>query len=797
MAAPGAPAPSTSPAPSAWARLQGGLRRVPPSAWACLFAVLLCLPRLGSFGFWDPWELKIAEQARDVARSGHLLDPTVDGRYPGGRVLNMALSAAGIAVFGPSELGARLPLALAAVLALLAVYWAGTSLLRPRAALLATVALGTMPLFIFEARQLTSDAPLVAALALALGGLGRYAWPPDGRRRSRDLLIGLVGMALGELAGGAMIGVLLPALAIAGAVLVGFGLVGGAEAGDGTAPLDAPGVGPDLPTGRALGRSLRSTPRGTALLVAGVAVTLGLLALALKQPVAGKFSLWLGGVPRSNPPAHTFDALVRQLGFGLFPWSAVALFALARPLTRLDGPGGELPGATAPGTNPRLAFVELYLLLFAGFGFAISSYLHDVLGDGRYVALPAIALALGAFLDEAYEGLSPEPVAGLLMATGTMLIARDLFLGPEELVSVHVGEKVKWPAKIQIDDVVMTVGALTAAGIYALLAFRPRVLGRIAEDVRDAAPKTVKPYRQVLAKLVDDAGRWSLQIVVAIAILFAFYLAQVLVPKLSTHLSFKPVLESYAKFARAGDKIGKYRIDGKASTFYSKQTLVELPNQPAVVQFLAERGRVFAMVNADELAALDAALKQAKVPYYVVDASSSRFLLLTNRLEGSERDENPLRQNVWTPPPDNPGATPPWQTRVPVAATFGDAIELIGADFPATVRRPGKIPLDLVFRVKTRPPGSYKIFLHFDGPAAPRVIGDHDPVNHTFGTSFWLPGEYVRDHYETDIPLMTTPAGTYTVFMGFWPGGEGKRLKVTAGPNDGNDRVRLGTIEIK
>ena len=33
--------------------------------------------------------------------------------------------------------------------------------------------------------------------------------------------------------------------------------------------------------------------------------------------------------------------------------------------------------------------------------------------------------------------------------------------------------------------------------------------------------------------------------------------------------------------------------------------------------------------------------------------------------------------------------------------------------------------------------------------------------------------------------------------MGFWPGGEGKRLKVTGGNNDGSDRVRLGTIEIK
>ena len=50
---------------------------------------------------------------------------------------------------------------------------------------------------------------------------------------------------------------------------------------------------------------------------------------------------------------------------------------------------------------------------------------------------------------------------------------------------------------------------------------------------------------------------------------------------------------------------------------------------------------------------------------------------------------------------------------------------------------------------------------------------------------------------QVDVPLMTTPAGNYTVLVGFWPGGEGKRLKVTQGNHDGADRIRLGTIEIK
>ena len=279
---------------------------------------------------------------------------------------------------------------------------------------------------------------------------------------------------------------------------------------------------------------------------------------------------------------------------------------------------------------------------------------------------------------------------------------------------------------------------------------------------------------------------------------FAFYLAQGLVPRLSTHLSFKPVLESYAKFAHEGEKIGKYRIEGHGSTFYSKQTMVELPSQDRVVQFLRDPARVFAMVPTDELAALDAAFKQAHVAYYVVDASSSRFLLLTNQLArraarrqpaGEQRLDAAARE---IRPRSRPGAgacrcrsrsaTPSsWWARTSRDRSAG----------------PGKIPLDLIFRVKAKVPGSYKIFLHFDGPAAPRVIGDHDPAEPSVRTNYWLPDEYIRDHYDTDVPLMTTPAGTYTVYMGFWPGGEGKRLKVTQGNHDGADRIRLGTIEIK
>ena len=129
----------------------------------------------------------------------------------------------------------------------------------------------------------------------------------------------------------------------------------------------------------------------------------------------------------------------------------------------------------------------------------------------------------------------------------------------------------------------------------------------------------------------------------------------------------------------------------------------------------------------------------------MVDASSSRFLLLSNRLESGEQDQNPLKKNVWMAPrPPTPGPQrrtvgpalgkscrydwhgqqPPWPApRVPAYAEFGNAIELVGADYPPSMRRPGKIPLVLHFRVNQRPPAGYKIFVHFDAPGSPRLLG--------------------------------------------------------------------------
>src|SRR6185503_7348533 len=125
-----------------------------------------------------------------------------------------------------------------------------------------------------------------------------------------------------------------------------------------------------------------------------------------------------------------------------------------------------------------------------------------------------------------------EPVAGLLIATGTMVVARDFFLAPEELASVHLlGEKVKWPPTVSIGYAIMGFGLLVALGVYAGLATRGRALGKVAG--RDLSAS--RAWQRRLEPKIVGAGRFGLQAAVAVAVVFGFWLTQVVVPSLSTH----------------------------------------------------------------------------------------------------------------------------------------------------------------------------------------------------------------------------------------------------------------------
>jgi hypothetical protein len=131
------------------------LRRVPAGVWVVMGAAALLLPRLGAFGLWEPWESQLADGAHGPTATWLAL-----GRWLGG-----------------TDGSLRAVYALFGVAAAWAVWWAGAGLFGKRAGLLAAAVLVSFPLFELQARQLTSDMPLVLGLALAAGGLGRFVWP--------------------------------------------------------------------------------------------------------------------------------------------------------------------------------------------------------------------------------------------------------------------------------------------------------------------------------------------------------------------------------------------------------------------------------------------------------------------------------------------------------------------------------------------------------------------------------------------------------------------------------------------
>ena len=714
-------------APAAAGGTRPALARVPAVVWVALVTAALLLPGLGSFGLWDPWELRLVEPAAGAG-----------GAAVGASPAAQALQAAGLRLFGGGEAGARVMFALAALAAALAVFWAGRGLFTRRAALLATAALLSIPLFTLQARQAISDMPLVLALALALGGLGRFAWGRERRAAPVDLALGVAGLALGLFAGGALVGVLLPCLALLATRLV--------------APPPAPAPG--------AARVFFAVVAALAALVLGV--------LVLRPHTAGVYSWLLGGVPRTGAPTQTFEALVRQTGFGLFPWTAVAFFALGHPLVRDPAPGGE--DRAAPG---------LFLLFFAGFGLALCTVRLYLVGDIRFPVLAPIALAVGLFLDDALAAEKPQPVAGFLVALGTMVIARDLYQAPEELPSLHTLEKLKWPPQMSGAGMFLGAGVAISLALMAALGLRAPSRRRVAG--------------------------WA---AAAVGLVSAGFVAQVLVPGLSRHLSLKQVLATHRQVARPGEPLAHYRVESRDPQLAGLQRLGSADNLASFLRGQPSRG--FALIAATELAAVDATLKHAQVPYLLLDASSSRVYLLASHPRPGEEDRSPLRANVWMAPqppalPGGPTAPavwpperPPWPApRVKVSAVFGNAIELIGADFPTEIRRSRALPLALHFRVHNRPPAGFNIFVHMELPGQPIHNGDHEPVGGIFPTAHWLPGEYIVDRYKIELPRALISAGTYRISMGMWPGGNLERLPITAGQNDGVDRVPLGVVEVR
>ncbi|HEY3568406.1 MAG TPA: glycosyltransferase family 39 protein [Thermoanaerobaculia bacterium] len=142
---------------------------------ALAVALLLGLAPVFSHSLWTPDEPTGAGIGRAMAESGDWIVPRLNGKpFLEKPPLYWWSLAGSLRLLGMSDVAARVPSALCAVLTLLAVWVAGVRLGGPREGLLGVCILATTVLFIQNATRVTVDPALM--LFVALAHLGFVLW---------------------------------------------------------------------------------------------------------------------------------------------------------------------------------------------------------------------------------------------------------------------------------------------------------------------------------------------------------------------------------------------------------------------------------------------------------------------------------------------------------------------------------------------------------------------------------------------------------------------------------------------
>ncbi|MHB1425214.1 MAG: ArnT family glycosyltransferase [Gemmataceae bacterium] len=143
--------------------------RVAHYALLALLWAVLCLPNLGGPSLWDIDEGNNAECAHEMYESGNFIVPTFNFVLRTDKpVLLYWLQASAYHLLGVNEFAARLPSALAALLALLVLYELGRNLFDRSAALLASVVLASSVAFCAAAHFANPDSLLNLCILLSM-----------------------------------------------------------------------------------------------------------------------------------------------------------------------------------------------------------------------------------------------------------------------------------------------------------------------------------------------------------------------------------------------------------------------------------------------------------------------------------------------------------------------------------------------------------------------------------------------------------------------------------------------------
>lgn len=745
------------------------MHRIPNWMYVVVLGGVLLFPLLGSYGLWDPLEIQLADSSQEMLRGGHWLDLTAGGKVPARPFLSVWLITLGMQIFGVNELAGRLPLALCGFCSLLLTYRFGRRLFNPATGIAAAFVLGTTPAFLFQSRQLISDLPYYLSLLASVGGITSFLWPSSEKRSRFDLVLGALGLIGGFLARGLWLGTIFPLVTLTLAVIFNWRALSGDQTDSNKNTLGQTVIKIWPALSLALGLSL---------------IACSALYFLLGNNHATRSLLLYGAEYRPNLNPPTFETPLRLLGFGFFPWFALLPMMFTYFL---------LGFSREQTTRSAQTFLQSVVVILAVLSYVLSVLWNNYFTALRFLALPWMAFGVGVLLINIYRGeIAPSRLWALLATILVLVIHQDFINEPQGLAFCHVLDTVKYPAELKIVNALRFFGLLLGIIFFLGLGGAPAACsvdsrGHWWSKIIRLGSTTLDRMGELIRLAGGDKGHRYFWAGASLTLVFAAWCVFYLTPQLSLHLSNKALFETFHHCAGGGERLAQYQVPGRGAAYYNDGSVDEIRDQSQLFELLRQPQRWFILIPATQLGQLNQATREAHVDYYVLDDRNSQYMIISNKLGGTcNQDLNPLRRLVQSTPP-NP--------RKKISANFENKVRLIGYDVDDVVwRTKGKFTITLYFQVLAKVPAGYKIFIHFDQPAN-RFHGDHDPLEGKLPTQYWLPGDYITDSHEIEIPIMTTPGGSYQILAGFWQGEE--RLKVIEGPNDNSNRVPLGNFMVR
>ena len=204
-----------------------------------------------------------------------------------------------------------------------------------------------------------------------------------------------------------------------------------------------------------------------------------------------------------------------------------------------------------------------------------------------------------------------------------------------------------------------------------------------------------------------------------------------------------------------------------------------------------EVARVWALLLPLPLLVAVRRLPQRRITFLSMAVLLSAQLFVTNvyvRYIGTDLSDPP-------PPPSAPAAYE--ETWTPLQASWKPGILLQAVQVPSSVSPDAPIAIGATWTTSQPIHRPYTVFVHlYDANGELAAQRDVMPLDGSWPTTCWRPGDSFEDHYEL-VTLRPLTPGTYRLELGFYWLPSGERLLVQGPSAQPSQTVHLGTIRVE